>query len=79
MQNLLDVTDLSPPGPLECVLDALADLPEGDSLKVRFPREPVLLYPMLRCMGMKWERQAGEGEVVELLITEQTGGPHTPP
>jgi len=43
MQHLLDVSELSPPEPLERVLDALADLPEGDSLRVRLPMEPVLL------------------------------------
>ena len=70
MQHLLDVSDLSPPEPLERVLDALADLPEGDSLRVRLPMEPVLLYPMLRSMGMIWKRQARRDTVVELLIWE---------
>jgi hypothetical protein len=32
--------------------------------------EPVLLYPMLRSMGMIWERQPREDTVVELLIWE---------
>jgi len=70
MQHLLDVSDLPPPEPLERVLDALADLPEGDALKVRLPMEPVLLYPMLRSMGMNWERTAHQDSVVELLIWE---------
>lgn len=70
MQHLLDVSDLPPPEPLERVLDALADLPEGDALKVRLPMEPVLLYPMLRSMGMNWERTAHHDSVVELLIWE---------
>ena len=76
MLHMLDVTDLPPPEPLERVLDALADLPDGDSLKVRLPMEPVLLYPMLRSMGMKWERRTGEGGAVELLITERPVGEH---
>lgn len=70
MQHLLDVSDLSPPEPLERVLDALADLPVGDSLKVRLPMEPVLLYPMLRTMGMAWEHSVTPRGVVELLIRE---------
>ena len=70
MQLLLDVSDLPPPEPLERVLDALADLPAGDSLKVRLPMEPVLLYPMLRSMGMMWERNASPGGRVELVIWE---------
>jgi hypothetical protein len=70
IQHLLDVSDLPPPEPLERVLDALADLPPGDSLKVRLPLEPVLLYPMLRSMGMHWERSATQDASVELVIWE---------
>jgi len=74
MQHVLDVSNLPPPEPLERILDALADLPDGDSLKVILPRDPVLLYPMLRSMGMYWDRRTGEGGVVELLISEPGGG-----
>ena len=70
-QHLLDVSDLPPPQPIERVLDALADLPEGDTIKVRFPMEPVLLYPMLDSMGMAWERIDPKGTEVELLIWEK--------
>jgi TusA-related sulfurtransferase len=70
VQQLLDVSDLPPPEPLERVLDALADLPAGDSLKVRLPMEPVLLYSMLRSMGLAWERNAEPGGTVELVIWE---------
>jgi hypothetical protein len=70
MQHLLDVSDLPAPEPLERVLDALADLPEGDSLKVRFPMEPMLLYTMLRGMGLAWERVPSDGDAVELVIWE---------
>jgi len=38
------------------------------------PMEPVLLYPMLRSMGMRWDRRTGEGGVVELLISEPGSG-----
>lgn|GEM_PF-6116107 len=69
-QRLLDVTDLPPPQPIERVLDALADLPAGDKLRVRFPMEPVLLYPMLRSMGMRWKRVDTPGDRIELLIWE---------
>ena len=70
MEHMLDLRDLPPPEPLERILDAVADLPAGDRLKVRLPMEPVLLYPMLRTMGMAWERQSGEGGEVVLLISE---------
>ncbi len=74
MQHLLDVSGLPPPEPLERVLDALADLPSGDSLKVRLPLEPVLLYPMLRSMGMRWEHSQRADASVELLIWEEPPG-----
>lgn len=74
VQHLLDVSDLPPPEPLERVLDALADLPAGDSLKVRLPLEPVLLYPMLRSMGMAWERREAGSAVIELVIWEPDAG-----
>lgn len=70
MEHVLDVSGLLPPEPLERVLDALADLPAGDSLKVRLPAEPLLLYPMLRSMGMHWERRETGGAAVELVIRE---------
>ena len=72
-QHLLDVSDLPSPQPIERVLDALADLPEGDTIKVRFPMEPVLLYPMLSSMGMAWERIDSKDAAVELLIWEKPG------
>ncbi len=72
-QHFLDVSDLPAPEPIEQVLDALADLPEGDTLRVRFPMEPVLLYPMLASMGMNWERVETADETIELLIREKTG------
>jgi hypothetical protein len=68
VQHLLDVSDLPPPEPIERVLDALADLPAGDSLLVRLPMEPVPLYPLLRSMGLSWTRSGAPGEPVELLI-----------
>jgi hypothetical protein len=73
VQHLLDVSELPPPEPLERVLDALADLPAGDSLLVRLPMEPVLLYPMLRSMGLSWTRRAVSGAPIELLIWEPAG------
>jgi hypothetical protein len=73
MQHLLDVSDLPPPQPIERVLDALADLPAGDSLLVRLPMEPIPLYPLLRGMGLSWSRCASQRESVELLIWEGRG------
>lgn len=66
----LDVSHLRPPEPLERVLDALADLPAGDILVVRLPLEPLLLYPLLRGMGMVWEHRECVDAGVELAIRE---------
>lgn len=51
MEQYVDVSDLEPPEPLEVILDAIADLPPGDYLKVRHRRNPVPLYRMLTDMG----------------------------
>jgi uncharacterized protein (DUF2249 family) len=54
MEQLIDVSLLEPPEPLEKILDALADLPPGDHLRVKHRRDPVPLYRMLRDMGYEW-------------------------
>ena len=67
MEQVIDVSALEPPEPLEQILDTLADLAPGDWLKVRHRRDPVPLYPMLRDMGYRWETAhlaPGEIEIV---------------
>lgn len=54
MEHRIDVSDLAPPEPLEHILDALADLPPGDWLRVHHRRDPHPLYPMLRNMDYCW-------------------------
>ena len=54
MEQLIDVSLLEPPEPLEQILDSLADLPPGDHLRVKHRRDPVPLYRMLRDMGYEW-------------------------
>ena len=67
MDRELDLTGLEPPEPLQRVLDALADLPPEDRLRVQLRREPFPLYAMLRPMGYEWSGdQRGDG--FELLI-----------
>ncbi|EGV31622.1 hypothetical protein ThidrDRAFT_1823 [Thiorhodococcus drewsii AZ1] len=65
--QVLDVSRLAPPEPLERVLDALADLPAGRPLWVLHRREPFPLYDLLRRMGYGW-RTLGEDPRVEILI-----------
>ena len=54
MEEIIDVSGLEPPEPLERILDALADLRQGDHLRVKHRRDPVPLYQMLRDMGYEW-------------------------
>jgi len=67
MEQLIDVSLLEPPEPLEQILDALADLSPGDYLRVKHRRDPVPLYRMLRDMGYEWSTTqvaAGRFEIV---------------
>jgi uncharacterized protein (DUF2249 family) len=68
VQQLIDVSALEPPEPLERILDALADLPSGDWLLVRHRRDPVPLYRMLREMGYRWETTCLATDRFEILI-----------
>lgn len=68
MDQILDVSALPAPEPLERVLDALADLPSGDRLCVIHHREPYPLYDLLKRMGYRWETQV-EGERYRILIS----------
>ncbi len=67
MAPVLDVRRLEPPEPLERILDALADLPAGESLRVLHRREPFPLYDLLRRMGYDWRTQ-GQDDRFEILI-----------
>lgn len=48
----LDVRDLPPPQPFERTMERLATLAEGEVLRVRIHREPLLLYPFLDREGL---------------------------
>jgi Uncharacterized conserved protein (DUF2249) len=67
MERLIDAMALAPPEPLERVLDALADMPADDRLRVLLPREPFPLYSLLPRMGYRWRSEGGEGRY-EILI-----------
>lgn len=54
MEEIIDVSALEMPEPLERILDALTDLRRGDHLRVKHRRDPVPLYRMLRGMGYEW-------------------------
>ena len=52
MEQLLDVSELEPPEPLERILESVKDLWQGQYLHVRHRREPLLLYPLLEKMAL---------------------------
>lgn len=74
MEHRLDVSELEPPEPLERILDALADLPPGDWLRVFHRREPFPLYRMLQDMGYSWHTRPGPGTGIEMFVW-QDGSP----
>lgn len=49
----LDLRALAPPEPLERMLAAMAGLGPGQCVHARFPREPMLLYPLLDQHGFE--------------------------
>ena len=63
----MDVSDLEPPEPMERILAALDELPQGDCLKVRHRREPYPLYNLLRNMDFAWRSKWRDGGL-DLLI-----------
>ncbi|MDZ7753430.1 MAG: DUF2249 domain-containing protein [Gammaproteobacteria bacterium] len=61
MEHTLEARGLSPPEPLEHILDALADMADTDHLHVLLERDPLPLYSMLSTMGYRWRREAVGG------------------
>ena len=83
MEQSIDVSGLEP---LERILDALADLPAGDWLRVRHRRDPVPLYRILKDMGYRWDTSCLAPQRFEILIWPEdmappagAGGPGTAP
>lgn len=67
-EQVIDVSALEPPEPMERILDTLADMAPDDWLRVRHRRDPTPLYRILRDMGYRWERRhLGPGRF-EILI-----------
>lgn len=67
-EHLLDMRDLTAPAPLQLALAALDSLPEGDYLRLRVSREPVLLYPLLLVQGFTHTTRSITQEDYEVLI-----------
>jgi uncharacterized protein (DUF2249 family) len=76
-EHALDVSELLPPAPLEHILDALADLPAGDCLRVIHRREPRPLYSMLHRMGYRWSTTCHAVDRYEILVWPEDLPPPT--
>jgi uncharacterized protein (DUF2249 family) len=64
----IDVSDLVPPEPMIRILEALEELPPGESLLVYHLRRPMHLYPRLDELGCRHETREIEPGRVEVLI-----------
>jgi hypothetical protein len=64
---VLDLRGLAPPEPLERMLAALATLGPGDCVHARFPREPLLLYPLLEQHGFEQLTHAASSDDVHVV------------
>ena len=75
MEQCVDVSQLEAPEPMERILDALADLPPGDWLKVMHRREPFPLYNILKTMGYRWSVREGETTELDIFIWPEDQAP----
>ncbi len=65
---LLDVSDLSPPEPLELTLETADRLLPGQYLRMQHRRDPCMLYGNLENNGFKYSQREGSTTAVELFI-----------
>jgi len=65
---VLDARNLEPPEPLVRVVDMIAGLREGDTLKLLIDQEPRLLYPILERSGYGHRTESGMRSVFEVTI-----------
>ena len=78
MMQLLDTSELAPPEPMMRVVDTLADMPEGDWLRVTHSREPKPLYLVLRQMHYCWQTVRRDDGRYEVDIWPESWGSHPP-
>ena len=67
---IVDARGLEPPQPMQRILEALASLPEGATLRARTDRRPMLLYPKLEERGYRYETHEADGDGFETRIRQ---------
>jgi len=65
---VLDVRGMSPPEPIERVLDAIDDFVAGDRLKLIIDCHPVPLFRILENNGFAFQEVPGTDSVYEIAI-----------
>jgi len=75
----IDARDLEPPEPLEMVMQALALLRPGQSIRLLLPREPFPLYPLLAARGYGHEMQMEADGSYVILIRQADAPPEATP
>lgn len=68
----IDVCGLEPPEPLERVLEALALLQPGQTLRMLIDREPRPLYGILERNGYRYDATLRPDYLYEILIRHKT-------
>lgn len=68
MEQYLDVSELEPPEPLECVLQSLGALQEGQYLHVYHRMDPVPLYDLLAPLKFLWLSASDAQEMYHIFI-----------
>lgn len=68
MATIVDGRGLEPPQPFELAMDALVDLPKGESLTLLLDRMPYPLFRILDRDGYRYESLIRDDGVVEINI-----------
>lgn len=71
----LDVSDLPAPEPFSRILAELAELGDGEALRVEHRKQPLLLYGVLQERGFCFHVQAGSRNAFEIYIWRQHEAP----
>ncbi|HRP73962.1 MAG TPA: DUF2249 domain-containing protein [Rhodocyclaceae bacterium] len=69
MTRIVDARGLEPPRPFELVMEALADLPAGESLTLVLDRMPWPLFRVLDREHYKYDQRIRDDGAVEIGIT----------
>lgn len=65
----LDLTGMTPPEPMVCILEALEGMDPGAVLFAALDREPVFLFPELQARGHEWVgNYSADGSAYRLMI-----------